>query len=1749
MTSIKKYPHILIFTCIFLAFLTLFTSLAKADETTEQSLQALAPKLPYLSVQAKQDPTYISPYMRYAFNLPVQDAQSVYARKDEFTPYDNLQLERKLGTYWFLLSFSPVQDKQISAAYLDIGNFLTKESKILILPKNSKTWQLLDDVYTREKLTGSNTPKSELGSIEEKSEISMFSSGLYDLTALRDGGELLIYSPGAPSIWFSPTLTLPAKASVTVDRRIAPFILISLVLLMVFSLWRGLREEGDARLWATLLTLFALIQYIWGVPQNTDGALRIWDTIGIISAACALFLLPHIGRHYMVTEKNAPNLDGFLQFLALPAIFPLAIIFVPIPEYFSIIRFAPLWGIYAFLPLIFCLPLALKGRKGALFYVFFCFSIGTGALLSLAFRFDSAWHLAPLAGLTCAMIAMFLAPRQTERNVYEKTYIDDADSLSDFAENNIPMREAFFRVEARLREPFDKILREACFLDFDIKAEDFAESVNILAEKKLGETYDKHTLNSIDDIAKRSERLRTHADFLVQACRDLSGMMGLMPQLAKKVTQQHPTHELFNLKNLVLTACDDIREEAQDKQVGLGWYIAPQMGLFYRGDKASLEIVIGLLLKDAVRATDKGMISIRVRRANNPNPGHIVFTISDSGKGKPPVQRSPLTLIKAWELSTNYNGQVELHSSPNGLSFSFSMECVAMDAQGLKPLSFASLDDIVLLSNEFDKGRAKQAAAYSSEGGKSGGNILFSKEKNGNPTQAVATMNPANYAVNAYEQNDEAYYMSVTENTKISILLISPLAIQRQNLAWYLNQYELWEALDVDSALAFYEKKPAMLVLVHSALSANGCNAVLAGIRLLEDSLGISPAPFVGLYQSAKDMEFLRLAGCKHLLPANIGREDLCAAVAEIMEDPFIAPIANIDAEHTVIRKTTKKELDAQNLTNQQAAQAVAKRLNIKRVHVGQVIDGAIVQENQTQKPQKTGYSSRPTKTAYSHNSQSTQDRQAPYQREVRREHLSEIIDDTVDYPYDDSTQSTPHHNHTSADATPSQHVQSQNNDTYTHNSHNAIYDDADLVKPPKSKTDTQNQSNTSGLIKENKDINPEAYTDKNQDSDTNSKNEDVQSVENQKNKTHQQDKSTLRSETPKHNREEKSKTALTEKHGFISKLLHAIRPKPYISLQEKNALSDDLVGEPMPVVSSTKNDSSDHNEYDTVDAYDDDINFSQDTNQEISETEADTLTSADNKDDTLTFASGEDDDTITDASIVQEVSEESLQFKNGSRTVEQWNQDELNHAQESLAADAEEANETDDDTSENFDEKASAHSDEDNNDSENDADDSNKNSESTDDDNNDNNDDNADTESTDNDNADDSLRFLGNIESPAHTDSNGGLVINISDSIEDEDSKEQESKTTGIDSHLSFLPSDTEDFVHANDEDIPIMSSLPRLNWDNESTQYQDIEKENTFSPSGLINTQDKMEDNHVSINWDLPESITSNITQFEKDNFPEDFTAFKGSHMPKDLSNADQASEATKNEEFEDVDDNNYDVDGKNTDDKNSIDDDSTHAEPSLGTSSNGSQEFPKESVTDEAVTDEAVTDEAVTDEAVITKDAQASVDGVETASTEMTTEDTPDTTATTATTSDAKNNADESSDLTETDGTAENDDIDYDDADSDAKNEEIDSQDSDSDSDDIDNEDAILNLTDDMLLISTEKEPQHPNDNIQKLKLELPAGNAKSRRKERKRKEKIQSKLDISLDLDIADFKAKTKDIEKSRTDKTMQLSFFPVDDTDK
>lgn len=83
----------------------------------------------------------------------------------------------------FLISFDEIKDKDIPTAYLDLGNFLPKNSHVLVYSKRTKRWQVAEDVYTKERKN-----HAENFDVEDENSVNIFHSGLYDLTRCATAG-------------------------------------------------------------------------------------------------------------------------------------------------------------------------------------------------------------------------------------------------------------------------------------------------------------------------------------------------------------------------------------------------------------------------------------------------------------------------------------------------------------------------------------------------------------------------------------------------------------------------------------------------------------------------------------------------------------------------------------------------------------------------------------------------------------------------------------------------------------------------------------------------------------------------------------------------------------------------------------------------------------------------------------------------------------------------------------------------------------------------------------------------------------------------------------------------------------------------------------------------------------------------------------------------------------------------------------------------------------------------------------------------------------------------------------------------------------------------------------------------------------------------------------------------------------------------------------------------------------------------
>ena len=193
----------------------------------------------------------------------------------------------------------------------------------------------------------------------------------------------------------------------------------------------------------------------------------------------------------------------------------------------------------------------------------------------------------------------------------------------------------------------------------------------------------------------------------------------------------------------------------------------------YEGRRAQLANVLALLVESAVLATDRGMVQIRAQRLpESTDPGHLLFTVSDTGSGMPPLERSTLALVRTWELVGPDGELVSLESGPKGTTISFSMRLTARIEQ--QPIPAAPEPDKETLSRL-----------------------------------------PA---------------------SSLRIIVASNVPANRQMLSYYLDElpHEIIEARSAEEAKALYRRTPGALIIFDDDMPEESIADAVADIRIFE---------------------------------------------------------------------------------------------------------------------------------------------------------------------------------------------------------------------------------------------------------------------------------------------------------------------------------------------------------------------------------------------------------------------------------------------------------------------------------------------------------------------------------------------------------------------------------------------------------------------------------------------------------------------------------------------------------------------------------------------------------------------------------------------------------------------------------------------------------------------------------------------------------------------------------------------------
>lgn len=733
-----------------------------------------------------------------------------------FTPYTEGTLPHKSGTFWLRL---PLSGPFPTEPVLDLNTRIADQ-----LPGTPQVWLAQSD--------GTGTL------------LRSTSNGLYPLpSSISEGTAVYLKINGLPAPGFAPSLI--SKASIGLADEVGEAILLAVLAVTLFiCLLRGLTERREWRMWAALYIGAIWVQAFWGLPATTAGVVSRWDLPGLLSPGVALLILPHIGRHIMQTRDHSPVLDFLYTLLGLAGMLLVA---VPLlPDYAWTLRYLPLWPLFSLLLLPLCLASCVRHLPGAKRFFLICLLPSLGVLIPHFLSIpETEWlttgaiTLLPSIGLTLSALlaALVRSPkplpvpnrkrgnRRTESRGHTPTApltfneplsmgneesseltlrgMDEPDRTPRM-EPPLPVNEALQhekgrkaghilpgalrttltsgQVEGLLRSPLDALLREIAALD----------------QMNLG------------------PEARRRLDTLSRAGKTLTALIGNMSRTAvqpeKAVAPQ--LTETFDLYQLLLEVHDAVQAQAEAKNLGLTWFTAPHLPRYYDGQRIQLAEVLEMLTESAVLATDRGMVQIRAQRVpESTDPGHLLFTISDTGAGIPPFSRSSLAFVRAWELAAAGGNSISLVSKPEGTTISFSMHLTARSAE------------IPLVRSEtVDKELVSKLPASS-----------------------------------------------------LRILVVSGVSANRQLLSYYLNElpHEILEARTPEEAQQVYCNAPGALIIFDDDMPEEAIAKAIAAIRIFEGEYNFPLASILALVSNDEQRERLRRAGCTHTLMKPVVRKDL----------------------------------------------------------------------------------------------------------------------------------------------------------------------------------------------------------------------------------------------------------------------------------------------------------------------------------------------------------------------------------------------------------------------------------------------------------------------------------------------------------------------------------------------------------------------------------------------------------------------------------------------------------------------------------------------------------------------------------------------------------------------------------------------------------------------------------------------------------------------------------------------------------
>lgn len=444
---------------------------------------------------------------------------------------------------------------------------------------------------------------------------------------------------GMPGTWFAPVIRTPHDAATDWGSLYKMAAMVAMAIILAICLLRGLVEQGYWRTFSVLYLICALGQAVLGVPSAT-GPLSVRGICAVIAPGVAMFFLPLIGRSLMRTRENAPVLDLQYLFLSLLGLIYAAVSLIPSLRWLS--RFTEIWPLAMFALVPTTVAACLRGLPGSFRFLLGCV-IPPAAVLAgiLGMKAGYPPHLLaslPLWGIALGalLVTAFSQPvrRQSGRGlVLDAGPAQEPVQAPSAPDGGLSLGEP--ESPATLPEPAAK---EGLDLEMGPESAPSAGAANGNADK--------------------------------------GGNPGT----------EEPAVSEFNLQEIMQRTSQKVAGQAEERGTGLSWFMAPDLGLWYRGCGEELGAVLSDLLSEGTEQLSKGG-SLRCSVKKIPgsrSAGGLLFSLDVQGldEKKPNSFRS---LGRAARLAALSGGYLSLECRGSETMLNFTLNLTEVKDHGEKP--------------------------------------------------------------------------------------------------------------------------------------------------------------------------------------------------------------------------------------------------------------------------------------------------------------------------------------------------------------------------------------------------------------------------------------------------------------------------------------------------------------------------------------------------------------------------------------------------------------------------------------------------------------------------------------------------------------------------------------------------------------------------------------------------------------------------------------------------------------------------------------------------------------------------------------------------------------------------------------------------------------------------------------------------------------------------------------------------------